>query len=300
MVMCNLTRTIQSFSLTAIISTSTICFAQAPRTGDGQSKGEPQQHDGGVLAGPKVDDAPPGKPEDMMGPAAREERRRAPDVPLQQWMSSVHSLDLTQEQRDRIQAIADEFETAQREYQESLTESDREMVQKVREARQAGTPPPAEYRDKMQKLEAGRPKPGPYQERIWNELTDEQQSQVKTKLEEIRQRMIERRRANGAPRGDSMDDMYQGRRRDSNRAKPQAPQNPGESTHAQETDRANVPAGVDEMGQRRLNFLLARQSKSAQRPGRDASPDERRFKFDEDEPTRPDPSRPTSNRPPPR
>ena len=250
----------------------------------------PQNQDGDdVLAGPKVEeDASKGGRGGMIGPQAQA-RRRANDLPFDQWLAALRELDLSQAQQDAIRAINQEFQQAQRGYRESLDEEDQNAARQAREARQAGEQPSAEIRDRLRKIEENRPRSLPYQERIWDELTADQQERLKTRLAELREQAGERRqrRNRAGNQAAEPDEMMMD----------QAPPPPQLSPEGRET----MPAGkqmdearprrargeqrsaqLDEPGQRRLAFLLKHQSKSVKRPGREVSEDDRRFEFVEE------------------
>jgi len=181
-----------------------------------------------LLAGPQVEeDADESTQSDMM--AGPQRQRRAQQMPLLQWMSALRGLSLSNEQQEAVRAISAEFQQAQREFQDALSDEDRQMLREARHARQSGEALVPEVRKRIGQIEAERPKPGPYQQRIWELLTQEQREQMKAKLEQIRKAGAARRAdgreagENGAPevrrkRGrakgaDSMDKIYEGRRR---------------------------------------------------------------------------------------
>lgn len=257
-----------------------------------QSKqGEKNENDSGVLAGPRVDESADKPGGGMMGPQGQVRERRGDDLPFQQWMAALRGLSLSEAQQTKIRAIADEFQKAQREHTESLGEEGRALMRQMREARQSGNPPPDDVREKMRKIEESRPKPIAYQQRIWAELSAEQQEAMKKSLEERRQRMQEqreRRRQEGMTSDDGMKsaDERAARRR------PNA-----ESEMESETDRETAPAPqrrraagrpaqgatrLDDMGRKRLEFLRSKQSKNVRSPGRPPTPEDRRFEFEDD------------------
>ena len=239
-----------------------------------QSGASPGGGDGGVLAGPKVEQDAEKQPAPMMGPGGQE-RRRAQDVPPQQWFSALRGLGLTEDQQTKVRAIMDEFQRALKDYEASGGERIQDLRRQAREARQSGTPPPPELREKLQKFENDRPKATPYQSRIWNELTDEQQDKMKARLDEIRADMTQRRedrKADGKPADEPMMDEM-------NREGP-PPQRP----QARRGNAGNGSGGgLDDAGKRRLDFLLAHQSAQAagRHPQGAPTASERQFRFDD-------------------
>ena len=259
--------------------TGSIACAQS---GSAPSKeGGTSGNGGGVLSGPKVEDGAQKQPAPMMGPGG-EERRRAQDVPPQQWFGALRGLGLTEDQQTKIRAIMDEFQQAMKDYEASGGESIREMRRQARQARESGTAPPAGLREKLQKFENDRPKATPYQSRIWSELTDQQQDQMKARLEEIRAKMVQRRgerRTDGKP-GDEpmMDETNSGRRTTA----ADAPMS-SNGDEPRERLQARRNGGLDEIGKRRLNFLLSHQSAQAAARHPEGAPTdaERQFRFDD-------------------
>ena len=297
--------------MTNRVQVNLLCAAVALLLGahvHGQNDAKPQatptkekSGDTGVLAGPTVDEKADRRGDNMMGPQGQQRDRRNNEMPFQQWMASLRGLQLTEAQQTKAKAIADEFQQAQREYQESLGEDGRALMRQVRESRESGTPPPQEVREKLRKIEEARPTPIAYQQRIWAELTPEQQEQLKKNLAERKQQMAERRQqrqrdgATMAPEvsdqpGSPMDRMYEGRRRRSQSTsdQPTEMKPEGESKPAIDQPRRRAAGKgqgqLDERARRRLEFLRSKQSKDARAPGRAPTPDDRRFDFEDDKP----------------
>lgn len=258
---------------------------------------------GGILAGPAVEP----RAQDRSRPAfpGAENTRREPDVPLQQWMRVLRSLDLTIEQRDMLKATEAEFTKSQRDYLESQPAEVREIMRKAREARENGEPPPPEARETLRKFEEGRPKAQEYQQQIWDQLTAEQQGQMKAKLDEIKARRAQERKADGPRDGDRPNDPPKTRR-------PGAPDGPGAAgasgndvmqggdgmqmagdSEKSAAGGSKEPAAtrpgdrrggkgrkLDAIGRRRLEFLQSRQT--GNHLDGQPRPEERTFTFPED------------------
>lgn len=275
----------------AFLAVVAMCAASSFGQSQDESKNKQQERDPGVLAGPEVDataDKPAGG---MMGPQGQaRDRRNNDEMPFQQWMGALRGLSLSEAQQTKIRSIADEFQAAQREFQESLGDEGRSLMRQMRESRQAGSPPPADVREKLQKIEEGRPKPMAYQQRIWAELTPEQQASMKQNLDERRQRMQEqreRRRQEAMTTDNEMegrDPAARSRRRPD--AEPDMKSDTGrEAAPIQRRRRAVGGDGarqLDDMGRRRTEFLRSRQSKNVQSPGRAPTPEDRKFQFEDD------------------
>ena len=183
---------------------------------------EASPSDGGLLSGPAVEVEPEnGRPAGPDGPNQASKQRRGEQMPLRKWMTALRGVELSEQQRVEVQAIAKEFQIAVESQMNKLTPEEREKVRHAMEQRRAGGPQgPAKQGGKpgaktaakpgakidpatkelVKKLEEGRPNPKAYQERIWALLTTEQQAKMKTNLAELEK--------SGGPRPDS-----QGKRR---------------------------------------------------------------------------------------
>jgi len=292
----------------ALPNWGTLSAAGAPPDAKPQANPPASTNDGGLLAGPKVEEQAQQRDDPRMGEQGRREgARRQVEVSFQDWMGLLRGLDLKPEQQTKIRAIAAEFQSAQREFTQSQGEEGRELARQAREARQAGKEPPKELRDKLQKMEADRPKAESYQQRIWAELTEEQRDQFKAKLDEYRQRMLERREQRKAgnedmagpdtpkrPAGaaDEKDTPAERQSGDGMQmmdpqalpAKAAAPSN--DDRARRRSERGDGGAKLDELGQRRLKFLLSHQSAEAEgrvnHPAGEPMEHERQFKFEDD------------------
>jgi len=311
----------QMLVLASVLSlTGSVSMAQTkPVSGNsGKKVDSPKQSQpGDLLAGPKVDDDAQKLDGPMMGPQGQERSRRPQPVNFEQWYSALRGLDLSQEQQDKVRSISEEFHQAMREFREAHAREAGELESQAREAIQAGKQPPQEVRQKREKLEADRPKPEDFQKRMWNELTDDQQTALKAKLDQLiaqmRKQQAEQRQkrlsAEVTKAGESTDNTNERppRRGDSTRPvpvqtsdKPKTDEMMGPSTdeksdpkpaagaqfRGRATERRGGAAGVDEIGERRLRFLRARQAPAASAPNHpsgEPTEAERKFKFDDED-----------------
>lgn len=162
--------------------------ADAPAEPPAEATHEPERN---ILAGPEVEsEAETGRGNPMTAPNNVGKPRGASNggLPFRQWMDVVRGVELAPDQQERIIAIAGEFQTAQRRFQRENGEKMRTLQEQVRRSRESGVNPPEDVREQYQKYEAASPKPAEYQRRVWEELTAEQQTTVRTKLAEIEQR----------------------------------------------------------------------------------------------------------------
>lgn len=147
----------------------------------------------GLLAGPKVsDEAEAGQGGYANGGMmARARANRAAPVRPRAWFRIVNSLDLDDAQRVQVRAIAEEFESNVRAFQQAHGDEIELLQRKVNEG---GDRAGRALRQEIDALRAQAPKPEPYMERIWSILTSEQQGALKERLEAMR-----RDSRNGAP-----------------------------------------------------------------------------------------------------
>lgn len=289
------------------VSTVSLCLigqtASAAQDQSAPKSKQPPAPD--LLAGPKVEPEAtqqrnnPGRPNANAG-----DQKREIDIPFQQWVGAIRGLGLSQEQQEKARAAVAEFQEATREFQNEHGDAMRQLVSEMREARQNGTEPPKEARDQMRQFEEARPKPDVYKERIWALLNEQQQNQMKEKLEAMRKEMMEKR-------GDRKD----GRRPGAGTNVKDAADKPGEMNEMSgnpssgeemmappaATDDQSGPAkkpaaegrtnpqrapgnwsgatALDAQGRRRMEFLRAHQSLN--RAGWAPSNEQRRFDFDD-------------------
>ncbi len=288
------------------IAATILLTLSLPTVAHAVSFAPPTTGDGGILAGPKVEEeaqkATPGR----MNKDGQQVMRRE-EIPLQQWMGALKELKLTVAQQTKVAAIMQEFKAAQQNFDNSLSDEEKAIFKQSREARAAGKEPSKEARELIQKMESNRPKAEVFQQKLWAELTSEQQAQFKEKLDAIKERMAERKRdgrgplqqagrnaknppeTKGAGDDDSMNpQMGDSKNKPADATKPEA----DKSTK----DEQRPTAGKGKQGQRRLKFLQSQQAgkngKSAESPRhKDGEPTDkdRDFKFDKDnqEPAKP-------------
>jgi hypothetical protein len=266
-----------------------------------------------LLAGPKVEAEATQQRNNPGRPNAGNDQKREMDIPFQQWVTTLRGLGLSQEQQDKARSIVNEFQQATRDFQNEHGEDMRQLFGEMREARQSGKEPAKDSRDKLKQFEDSRPKPDAYKQRIWDLLNEQQQGQMKEKLESMRQQMMEKRndrrdaRRPGNAEGmtgpgrsdksdpmskpDSMNDMSpDDRPRDEMNPKPKEMAGDGAQMSAPAPNRPRAAAGqfaggaqrsggLNAIGRRRMEFLTAHQS--ADRQGWAPTDQQRRFEFDE-------------------
>jgi Spy/CpxP family protein refolding chaperone len=235
---------------------------------------------GDLLSGPSVSDEaakePPRRPGERMA------RRAESEASLREWMVGLRELNLTDEQRQSIRGIAGEFYAQRREFLMSRSESERALIDDLPAMRQQQRMPNAKQREMIQRLESQRPKVDEYQRRMWEILTPQQQNKFKAKMSELRERTAQRRPNRGDQRrdGDGAPNKMTPMQPNTAEQRTAAPQSAGEP-------RRDTSAGPD-MAQRRMKFLRSRQSSDAKGSVRHAegapSPNERKFRFNEDQP----------------
>ncbi|MCI0364546.1 MAG: hypothetical protein L0Y44_13055 [Phycisphaerales bacterium] len=281
----------------AVVSVMIVADAVHAQSAPGPAESKPG--DGGILAGPKVEPEAQHEGDGQMNPQGQRTQRQV-EVPFVQWMRMVRQLELTDEQKSKTDAVAAEFRQAQDDFTDAQGEEGRELFREARKARQSGERLSPEQRQKMRAIEEGRPKPGPYQERIWAELTEAQQGELKQKLDQARQRMSQARDRRAETADDSMDNFNSRRRKAAeDQSMTDKPSEPTTMESSDGSDDAAPPAPqrrrwqrrgdqikLDEIGQRRLKFLLSRQSADAREkhPTGEPAPAERQFQFDEPQP----------------
>jgi Spy/CpxP family protein refolding chaperone len=229
--------------------------AQESSEGAAQSKEE-------LLAGPEVREDDTALPADFTGAS----QRAAAVISAEAWMRIVRSLDLTDEQTARINTIEQEVRQAMLEFRQTYGEELREFERLRREAVASGKRPTEEMQRRYAEINKLAPSPVEAQEKIWALLTEEQQTAMSARLEELRQRMIEERQRRAGEQQNTdvpMDQMMAPRR----------PGDPEERTIAED--------GIDHAGQRRLRFL--RQRQLSRPPGAPPTGREREFQFDDED-----------------
>lgn len=208
-----------------------------------------------LLAGPDVSDEAVAPTNDPMT-ATREQnpaRMNRPSIPPRLWIREIRDFNLTEDQRQTIDAIIAEFEQAQRAYVEEHGAELREIVAQLRQNRRGEAQGPIELRQRIKELREEAPKFDEYQKRIWEELDGEQRARLTVQLEQL-QETIEAERARRRTGGDEV------RRRRPQRSDRQFNQQ---------------LESFDDLGRRRYLFLLRHQrdrgegDQARQRPGRD-------------------------------
>jgi len=220
---------------------------------------QPAAEPEGILSGPKVEESEGGPK--SFGEDAMSSRRQVPPIPFRAWRQAVLDLDLTSEQKASIEPIIAEHETAAAEFEAKHGEKASELRRQVREARQAGREPSIDLQKERQELRQLAPDAEAYQQRILAHLTPEQMQALDARVATMRQRLARDGERNQAPAGEAARNAA---------AAPDAPRPPARPMDEPLMAPTAPQPGtqLDEIGQRRLEFLQSRRSKSA--PARDA------------------------------
>jgi hypothetical protein len=276
----------------------------------------PSPSDAGLLAGPPVEEEATVQNGGRQGlvPGAR---RQQESLPIRVWISAVRDLGLSPEQQSQVQAIVNEFQAAQRRYQQEHGERMRGLQQQARDSRAAGKEPEPAVREALQKLDSESPKAIDAQRRIWGVLNETQQARMRERLTELEKQAQERRRTderaadagpptrtpnaqppttdammggaaepkpldNAMTSASDMDGMMSGAM-DGTAGEAANSNQPTMRERARERrrDAANAAGALDDNARRRLAFL--EQHQAAGRAGNAPSAEERTFKFAEDE-----------------
>lgn len=292
-------QTLQAGILATIAAAASVnaATASAQDKPNGSSSKQPQQSpskggqetDPGILSGPKVEPDATRQPNRPERPNAGGDRQREIEIPFQQWIGALRGLGLSENQQVTVRTASGEFQTAVEDFQREHGEEIRDLMQQARESRQNGTEPPKGLRENLRKIDEARPKPDQYKEQIWAALNEQQQNEMKDKLDAMRKEMMrnrgdrreDRRGINppteNPPANDAMMPPSPGDRPGADR---RPPGRPGDGT------------GLDEMARRRVEFLRSHQS--PRRPGGGPTDDQRHFEFDDpDQPMPNDDQRPT-------
>ncbi|MHC4947861.1 MAG: hypothetical protein ACYTG1_06325 [Planctomycetota bacterium] len=208
--------------------------------------------EGGLLAGPLVGEKARAAGETSFGGEPRPGQRAA-TVPFRVWIATLREMDLDEDQRVEIRAIATEFGRSARRFQRKHGEEARRLRGEVRQAREQARAVPPETLARLREIQAKAPKPEAARQRIWELLDDDQRARLRARLDEARRRMAERRREEGPGPGP--------RREAGADAGPEADDGAGRAA-------------------RRLRFLRERRSRDT--AGAAPTEDERTFDFAED------------------
>ena len=212
--------------------------------------------DGGLLAGPKVDEEPASDDNPAFG--GEERARQTTQIPPGRWFLILQEIELSDEQRAEANAIAEEYEQAASKFRAETRVEMRQLQDEIDKAREANLDDP-KLRERYREIQSKAPPPQAYQDRIWQILNAEQQEVFRAKLEEARQAIAERRAREqeerlNARRGEmSGEEMTPGG--DMTGAEP------GRGPRARRGER--VGQGLDAMSQKRFEFLMSKRSKNA-------------------------------------
>lgn len=245
--------------------------------GDGAKKPD---DNGALLAGPKVKEEPGATDNPSFG--GDERLRQTVEIPSARWFAALRGLGFTAEEREQVEAVAREYQDVAAAFRKENAAALREMQERIRKLNESGEPDP-KLREKYRELRDSAPDAQPYQDRIWQMMNEEQQEAFKVKLEEIRKELAERRAAQREDQINSMrresrpDDMMAPRRgggmmddgpaMDDEMA-PRRGDDAARRRGAARGERGMRPgAGLDEMGRKRLEFLMSKQSESSREHG---------------------------------
>jgi len=229
--------------------------------------------EGGLLAGPAVEVEPEnGRPAGPDGPNQASKHRRGEQVPLRKWMTALRGVGLSEAQRQEVQVVAKEFQAAVASHMDEFTPNEREKIRQAMEQRRGGGKKASEpagkpgrkrgedmdpaLKELAKKMEDGRPNPKPYQERIWEILTAEQQAKMKENLANLSKASGPRAKGQG-----------KGRNPESTNGESMAPPMGDAANHDQDEPRMTPPP------------RKPRERKEA--PGREPSADDREIIIDD-------------------
>ena len=164
----------------------------------------PPKRGDNLLGGPKVEDGA-GKDDRTFGKDGKEGKggkpgqqgARRPMAQVRLWMETMKSMDLSPEQREKVDAVVARFQTARNEFESANGEARKALEQKVKE-NGPETAEGKEARQAMKALAEKAPKPEAYQAEAFALLTPDQQEAFKKRLAEREAAMQERRKGEQA------------------------------------------------------------------------------------------------------
>ena len=217
-----------------------------------------QDPDGDLLAGPSVQDEEVTQ-EDMRAEHARAtgkaKQNRQNKEQLRMWLTTLHSLDLTEDQQKEVHSIVQKLRKDQEAFQKKHGKEMRELREKSKEAKDNGNDIPDNVGTRTRELLALSPKPEEYQSKAWTLLNEEQQKDFQKKYEAAIEAM-KKRRKDRIGKGDSMiDDPMMDSDRD-----PRKGFDPDDSQFRDRTrprrDTPNAEGNLtDDASMRRIRFL---------------------------------------------
>lgn len=232
--------------------------------------------DGGLLAGPKVDEEPAAP--DNPAFAGEDKMRQSVEIPALRWFMVVNELELSDEQSADVKNIASEYQDALRTFRKDHAEELSQLQARMRESRASGNFDP-KLRDAYRQVQDQAPAAEPFQDRIYKLLDEQQQADLRERLETLRTEIAERR---AKEREGTLDAMRRGGRGDDAMApgrdgepmdgKAPTPSFRRDATPAREGVRGGrglrqPGQGLDAMSRKRFEFLMSKQSNDGrQRP----------------------------------
>lgn len=170
---------------TGTVVAGAILLAPAAGAADGAAKAPPRQDD--VLRGPTIEDDA-AKTKDVFGKDSKEGKARAdrPQRPAQQvrlWIETMKAMELSPEQREKIEAMTRKFLDARQAFEKEHGEARRELEKRGKEAGRESAEG-KKVREELKALAEKAPKPEPFQTEAFAVLTPEQQATFKKNLAE--------------------------------------------------------------------------------------------------------------------
>ncbi|HWB18706.1 MAG TPA: hypothetical protein VG711_00275 [Phycisphaerales bacterium] len=219
-----------------------------------------------LLAGPSVENTATSEVS-RMGPQNQVADQRNKALPMQRWIRALRTIDLAPEQDSAIKSVIQDWNTARNDWFAAHNDELKSLRDRYNASRESGKPDRS-LADKLQALQSSAPKLEDYQQKIWDDLTPDQQSALREKLNTPQQRRDRDPEEPTAPRqsDDPMSDT--------------APMSDSPMNSAGSSSSQPSSSNRDAAAERRLSFLHNHQSASA--PGAPATPDERTFHFRDD------------------
>ena len=167
-----------------------------------------QDPDGDLLAGPSVQDEEVTQ-EDMRAEHTRTtgkaKQNRQNKEQLRMWLTTLRSLDLTEDQQKEVHSIVQKLRKDQEAFQKKHGKEMRELREKSKEAKDNEKDIPDNVGTRTRELLALSPKPEEYQSKAWTLLNEVQQKDFQKKYEAAIEAMNKRRK-DRIGKGDSMID----------------------------------------------------------------------------------------------
>ena len=222
------------------------------------SIGYAQDPEADLLAGPSVQDEEVTQ-EDMRAEHARitgkAKQNHQNNEQLRIWLTTLRSLDLTEDQQKEAHSIVQKLRKAQEAFRKEYGKEMRELREKSKEAMDNGNDIPDDVGTRTRELLALSPNPEEYQSKAWALLNEDQQKDFQKKYETAIEAMKKRRKDRKGKANSMIDDPMM----DSDRG-PRNGFDPDDSQFRDRTrPRRDTPnAGgnlTDDASMRRIRFL---------------------------------------------